>query len=287
MPRLRSRVNLMLRIASGLTAKSIGAFMNGTQSSVCDVAEKRALRSVFQMPGVAWLCPVMLSGQTIASKAQSQSTRRAVMDTLCNLSEDEYLTYLRAYYQAGEERFGTHWNYADLLTFLHASAKLLKPRNYLEIGVRRGRSLSIVAQCCPNCSIFGFDLWMQNYAGMPNPGADFVRDELARGGFAGNLELVSGDSHQTLPDFFRDFPDIEFDMINVDGDHSEEGARLDLLQVLPRLAIGGVLLLDDITHPQHRYLELVWDELVGNNEQFSTAKYTDLGYGVAVAVRKS
>lgn len=261
--------------------------MHSIQSPVCDIVENRELRSVFQIPGVAWLCPVMLSGQTVASEAQSQKTRRAVMDTLDSLSEDEYLTYLKAYYQAGEERFGAHWNYADLLTFLHASASQIKPRNYLEIGVRRGRSLAIVAQCSPKCSIFGFDLWMPNYAGMPNPGPDFVREELERVGFAGSLKLVSGDSHQTLPEFFREFPEIKFDMINVDGDHSEEGARLDLEQVLPHLAIGGILLLDDITHPQHTYLEEVWDDLLGNNAQFSTAKYTDLGYGVAVAVRKS
>lgn len=261
--------------------------MKNLEVADCDVAECHELRSVFRMSGVAWLCPVMLSGQTIASNAQSQSTRRAVMETLSYLSEDEYLTYLRAYYQEGEDRFGAHWNYADLLTFLHASATLLRPRNYLEIGVRRGRSLSIVAQTSPECRIFGFDLWMQNYAGMPNPGPDFVRDELARGGFTGSLELVSGDSHKTLLEFFREFPEFEFDMINVDGDHSEEGARLDLNQVLPHLAVGGVLLLDDIMHPQHRYLEVVWDQIVGTNERFSTAKYTDLGYGVAVAVRKS
>ena len=231
--------------------------MNDLHIPVCEIAEQRELRSLFQVTGIEWLCPVMLSGQTIASKAQSQSTRRAVMETLDHLSEDEYLTYLKTYYHAGEFRFGSHWNYADLLTFLHASATLLKPRNYLEIGVRRGRSLSIVAQCSPECSIFGFDLWMQNYAGMPNPGPDFVRNELMRVGFVGKLELVSGDSHQTLPSFFREFPEIEFDMINVDGDHSDEGARLDLLQVLPHLAVGGILLLDDITHPQHRYLEVV------------------------------
>jgi predicted O-methyltransferase YrrM len=261
--------------------------MNSIESPVCEMVENRELLSVFQAPGVALLCPVMLSGQTIASEAQSQRTRLNVMETLDSLSEDEYLTYLKAYYQAGEERFGAHWNYADLLTFLHASASQIKPRNYLEIGVRRGRSLAIVAQCSPKCSIFGFDLWMPNYAGMPNPGPDFVKEELERVGFGGRLELISGDSHQTLPEFFREFPEIKFDMINVDGDHSEDGARLDLQQVLPHLAVGGVLLLDDITHPQHQYLEAVWDDLLGNNPQFSTAKYTDLGYGVAVAVRKS
>lgn len=258
--------------------------MKDLQVPDCEV-DVDELRSIFQTSGTAWLNPVMLSGRTIVSKAQTQPTRRSVMKALSGLSEDEYLTYLLAYYREGEERFGMHWNYADLLTFLHASATLLRPRNYLEIGVRRGRSLSIVAQCNPQCRIFGFDLWMQNYAGMPNPGPEFVREELVRGGFVGELELISGDSHQTLGSFFRNVPNVEFDLINVDGDHSEQGAKQDLIEVMPHLAIGGVLLLDDITHPQHRYLELVWDEIVGNDGRYSSAKYTDLGYGVAVAVR--
>ena len=258
--------------------------MRDLEVTECEV-DLADLRSVFRTAGTAWLNPVMLSGQTIVSKSQTQPTRRSVMKALSGLSEDEYLAYLRAYYREGEERFGMHWNYADLLTFLHASATLLMPRSYLEIGVRRGRSLSIVAHCNPECRIYGFDLWMQDYAGMPNPGPEFVREELVRSGFVGALDLISGDSHQTLPEFFREVPNIEFDLINVDGDHSEQGAKQDLLDVMPHLAIGGVLLLDDITHPQHRYLELVWDEIVGRDNRYSSAKYTDLGYGVAVAVR--
>jgi predicted O-methyltransferase YrrM len=250
------------------------------------VAVCEELRSVFRANGTQWLEPVILSGNMIADMAQTQESRRAVLQTLHRLIEDDYSAFLKAYYQQGDERFGKCWNYADLLTFLYATSKLLRPRNYLEIGVRRGRSLSIVADQCPSCQIYGFDMWMQDYAGMPNPGPEFVEEELRNCGFNGELTLISGDSHETVPEFFRANPGIEFDLINVDGDHSSEGAKLDLTDVIPHLGIGGVLLLDDITHPQHRYLESIWDELVGSNDCFSTAKYKDLGYGVAVAVRK-
>ena len=33
-------------------------------------------------------------------------------------------------------------------------------RDYLEIGVRRGRSMAMVASQAPDCSMLGFDLWV-------------------------------------------------------------------------------------------------------------------------------
>ncbi len=244
------------------------------------------LRSVFTAPGTQWLAPVLLSGQTVCSYAQSSAARRNVAQVMNQLADDDYLVYLREYYEAGENRFGQHWNYADLLTFLQATCELVQPRTYLEIGVRRGRSMAIVANACPSCQIVGFDMWMENYAGMPNPGPAFVESELQQCGYRGNVELISGDSHETVPAYFAANGHVEFDVINVDGDHSDEGARADLLTVLPHLAIGGVILLDDIVHPQHRYLEEVWEDILGRDDRYSCAKFKDLGYGVAVAVRK-
>ncbi len=243
-------------------------------------------RSVFESSGIAWLEPVQIAGTTIASMATNPSVVSKVLEILDCLTEDDYSLYLRQYYRVGLEKFANHWNYADLLTFLYASAKLIEPRNYLEIGVRRGRSLAVIAATCPSCQLYGFDMWMADYAGMPNPGPDFVADELRRIGFQGHLDLVSGDSHQTVPAFLSEHPDLTFDLINIDGDHSEDGARADLETVLPRLRVGGAIVLDDIVHPQHPYLEDVWDGLIGNDPSFSSTKYRELGYGVAVAIRR-
>ncbi|MCD0461877.1 class I SAM-dependent methyltransferase [Roseiconus lacunae] len=253
----------------------------------CDqAAGGAACRTVYTTAGTQWLEPVQISAQTIVRMATSDQTLGEIRQMMDRLTDDDYLQFLKGYYDTGRANFGRDWHYADLLTFLHASAKLLRPRRYLEIGVRRGRSLAVVSSVAPECAITGFDLWMENYAGMPNPGADFVSEELSNLGHRGSLQLISGNSHETVPQFFADHPGYQFDLINVDGDHSEDGAQADLETVLPRLAVGGVIVLDDITHPQHRYLEQVWDRVVGNNPDFSSAKYRELGYGVAVAVRK-
>lgn len=268
------------RIAAG----ALSTFQPGSISE--PVNNNVPCKSLFQTSGVAWLEPVQLAAAAIAKLAGDAKTIESVLDILTRLTDDDYLIYLRQYYREGLRKFRPFWGYADLPTFLHAASSCIEPKNYLEIGVRRGRSAAIVAAMNPHCTIYGFDMWMPDYAGMPNPGPDFVADELRRIGFQGKLELVSGDSHETLPDFLRENQRLEFELINVDGDHSEAGARKDLETVLPRLKIGGAVLLDDIVHPQHTYLEAVWDSVLGNDSNFSTAKYKDLGYGVAVAVRK-
>lgn len=243
-------------------------------------------RSVFTSTGTPWLAPVQIAASTVARLACDQHTIASVRDVMGRLSDDDYLVYLRAYYDHGLETFGANWDYADLLTVLHAGTTLLQPRSVLEIGVRRGRSLATIASCTPTCSIIGFDLWIDNYAGMSNPGPRFVEDELTRIGHTGPLTLISGDSHETVPQYLAEHPDVTFDLINVDGDHTEAGARADLAAVLPHLALGGMVVLDDIVHPQHPYLEDVWDDLVGSDDRFSCLKYRDLGYGVAAAIRR-
>jgi predicted O-methyltransferase YrrM len=162
----------------------------------------------------------------------------------------------------------------------------LKPENYLEIGVRRGRSLGVAATAFQDVNIYGFDLWVQNYAGMENPGPEYVTDELKKLNHKGNLTLISGDSKKTIPEFFKTNPELYFDVITVDGDHSKKGAYRDLINILPRLKVGGVLLLDDISHPQHRYLEKLWDRVIGKSKDFVQFKYTELGYGIAFAIRQ-
>lgn len=265
-----------------LLTKNERPVQSDAPASECNAAR----RGLYQPSGIPWLPPVQYGASTLHELACSTNTIERVCDALERLDSDDYLEFMLGWYSSGQKNFGANWRYIDLLTILQATAQALQPRNYLEIGVRRGRSLAVVAAAAPACDLFGFDLWMQDYAGMPNPGPDFVRCELQKFNHLGQLALISGDSHQTVPDFFQQHPGVEFDLITVDGDHSEAGARLDLETVIPHLSIGGVLVMDDIAHPQHRYLERVWDELLGDKTRYSCGKFGELGYGVAWAVRK-
>lgn len=244
------------------------------------------LRSVFSnSDGQDWYAPVFLGPSTIATRGMDPETVRAVRGVLDGLSEDAYTAYMKRYLDEGMRRFGEQWRYLDIMTTLHAAASLIRPRRYLEIGVRRGRSMAMVAAVVPDVEAVGFDLWVEGYAGMENPGADFVRAEIARVSAKAELRLIDGNSHETVPRFFAELPEATFDLITVDGDHSDAGALQDLRDVLPRLSLGGAVVFDDIAHPAHPGLLAVWRKAVREDGGLEPYEFTELGYGVAFAVR--
>jgi glycosyltransferase involved in cell wall biosynthesis/predicted O-methyltransferase YrrM len=236
--------------------------------------------------GLHGMNPVQLGPSTILDLARQSDTLKLVQKILMQLEPDQFIKDTLDYYALGQEKYGDHWLYADQLTILYAAAQLVEIKNYLEIGVFRGRSISVVASVANTANIFGFDLWVDQYAGLSNPGPDYVINQLSRVGFKGQTTFLSGDSRITIPQFFNKNPDLMFDLVTVDGDHSIEGARFDLENVLPRVRVGGVIVFDDICHPMHLRLKEVWKEIVGANPDFATAIYTEVGHGVAVAVRK-
>lgn len=228
----------------------------------------------------------VVGASTIGARAVDAALVTAVVGEATELDPDPYVTYVRSFVESGRSRAGDSWRYADITTTLAAATELLDPSSYLEIGVRRGRSLAVVARRAPQCDIVAVDLWNEGYAGIENPGVAHVRTIATRAGHAGGLRIVSGDSHVELPKLFAAEPDLTFDLITVDGDHSRCGAERDLLDVLPRLRVGGALVFDDISHPSHPYLYDVWREVVEQRRRFATWTYDDVGYGVALAVRR-
>jgi hypothetical protein len=228
---------------------------------------------------------ILLNPPTLASVAMAPETWAELMMFHKHLASDNYVIYLDSYYRKCIELYGQHWKYLDITNVVYTASKLTQPKNYLEIGVRRGRTLCCAVEGCSTVNLFAFDMWMSNYAGMENPGPEFVKSEVKRHGHQGQLNFCDGNSQETIPQFFAQNPDLMFDMVTVDGDHSDEGARLDLRNVLPRIALGGILIFDDITHPKHLYLLQVWLEEVKSNLDFQTYEYTDSGYGVAFAIR--
>lgn len=235
-----------------------------------------------------WYDPLQLTCGTVLSRARRPQTLRSVVRILGQLKPDEYSTYLQAYLSEGLEKFGEDWEYLDITNTLLAASELIRPTNYLEIGVRRGRSMAMVAAGHPAVNIFGFDMWQQDYAKMKNPGPDFVVSQMREVGHVGTLELVTGDSRTTVPAFLKTRPKLQFDLITVDGDHSDKGARADLETVLPRLAVGGMLVFDDVAHPAHPQLLKVWRKVIAScSFPIQAAEFTGLGYGVAIGIRAS
>src|SRR5262249_52128004 len=143
---------------------------------------------------------------TLAPQTIGAPVVRDALNVLERLTPDAYWNFVRDFYRAGLDRFGDDWEYADINTVLVGLAAALQPENYLEIGVRRGRSLAMIASQIPSCRIVAADLFIEHYGNMENPGPDLVRAELARVGFSGSIEFLVGDSARTLPQYFREHP---------------------------------------------------------------------------------
>ena len=236
--------------------------------------------------GIQWYPPLMLSASALAESALGIEKINNALQLIQSLNLDDYCNYLVVYYQEGVKRFGSSWRYADIVTVLLALTETLKPKSYLEIGVRRGRSVCAVASKASQCDLYLFDMWVSNYAGMENPGPELVSAELNKFSHSGKREFINGNSHETLKRFFNENPNIALDMVTVDGDHSYEGAVDDICDVLPHLKIGGAIVLDDICHPKHPYLQEIWQNLIVNDPRFTSWTWNEVGYGVGFALRK-
>jgi len=79
--------------------------------------------------------------------------------------------------------------------------------------------------------------------------------EVVGDGREARIEFLNGDSHDLLPDLFAGRlqvagakPPAQFDVVTVDGDHTLLGAWWDLLDVFPRVALGGAIIFDDLDY---------------------------------------
>jgi predicted O-methyltransferase YrrM len=197
--------------------------------------------------------------------------------------------------------------------FMSWLASELQPKTYLEVGVRRGFSMAMVAGRSPGAEIYGFDLWMPGYADVPNPGPRFVQSEMQKIGYKKPVRLINGDSHRTLPAFFRNerahmwdrlklmwhakTRPASFELIMIDGDHSLLGAYQDLSDTMPHCAIGGAVVFDDISPDAlkseegeadpHGWGDLlgVWHAIQQRFPNFRYFEYLRDLPGVGVAVR--
>jgi predicted O-methyltransferase YrrM len=242
-------------------------------------------RNSYEEPGNQWYRSTLGGASTFSRLVVGGACVGEALGILERLSPDCYQEYVARFYRKGLEQFGDQWQYADINTALIGLGRVLQPASYLEIGVRRGRSLSMLASQAPACHIVACDLFLENYAGIDNPGPDFVRAELGRVGYTGQLDFLLGDSHQVLPKYFKRHPDAFFDLITVDGDHSEKGAIADLQTVMPRVKIGGALIFDDVSNPSHPELRRVWSETMASRPDFSVFTFDEIGFGVGLAVR--
>lgn len=105
----------------------------------------------------------------------------------------------------------------------------------LEVGVWKAGWSSAILKNRPDSSLLGVD---------PYPNLSHVRAETLQR--IENLEL--GNRFSLVPDFSEIQAGTKFDLIHVDGEHSEKATLRDLRNSDSFLASKGVIMVDDINH---------------------------------------
>ncbi|MBW7990851.1 MAG: glycosyltransferase [Planctomycetes bacterium] len=223
-----------------------------------------------------------ITSKLFRSVCNDTNAKLRVLNTISQLTKDHWL---EGNIEMFKRAVDSNASWFETLSFLNWYATNLKPSNYLEVGVRRGRSQAQVLVQSPETKVYGFDIWAQEYAGVPNPGPDFVVSELKKLGVKNLPTLIVGNSHETLPRFWSE-PDNprQFELILVDGDHSYQGAKKDLEICFAHLAPGGALLFDDIRHPTSPWLKDLWEEYKNKFSDYIFIEHSQ-GCGTGVAFK--
>lgn len=175
------------------------------------------------------------------------------------------------------------WNLNVALIFL---ADRIDPRSYLEVGVRTCGSLVPVLHNSNVKKVVGVDIWAGSYSGLPNTleyTINQIKKYQAKTNKQFEIKFIKGNSHTKLKDLIK--AGEKFDLITVDGDHSEAGAWEDLEDAVKLLGQQGVIVFDDIIHPSLLYLRKLVDRLKREHPEFSVLTNSRQDNGCAIFLK--
>jgi predicted O-methyltransferase YrrM len=157
---------------------------------------------------------------------------------------------------------------------LAALANLMNPQSYLEIGVRDGDSLKVIVEHGSVERLVLCDTWGGEYGGTDKGSHEHILPIVTD---VPSVEFLDGDSKELIPQL-----DEMFDIITVDGDHSLLGCLTDMENSWRLLAPGGAMVIDDMCHPKHTYLEALILAFVTEKGAEVNMWDKEHGHGVAV-----
>jgi hypothetical protein len=172
--------------------------------------------------------------------------------------------------------------YPELATWdaIDAACREFHPRRYLEIGVREGNSLLIALSATKLDQVALVDNWGGRFGGTNRGNHGHIERYLSALKFGGSVTYLDGNSKEMLPKLNG----RAFDLALVDADHTAAGAAWDAAEAWEMLSAGGVMVFDDIAHPDHADLLPVWEAFLAERlEATELFRVTDRPYGVAAA----
>lgn len=136
--------------------------------------------------------------------------------------------------------------------FIYLNQIKIEPvESYLEIGISDGFTLSYAIKGWNLKHIVLCDTWGKESGGTGRGNHNHIEVLLRELNFKGNVTFLDGDSKKLVPKYFDENPDVFFDFIFVDGDHSPEGVQLDLDNTIEH---GRIIAVHDLRNPSHPYI---------------------------------
>ncbi|MCP4725745.1 MAG: class I SAM-dependent methyltransferase [bacterium] len=129
--------------------------------------------------------------------------------------------------------------------FIYAFAEYYKPQSIVEVGTYAGGTAVCWAEAMKN--IPGSQLiCIDNDTYSKGTYPEITKQNLDNTGLSQvRYALMNGDSKELLPDFAKKL-EKTVDIYLVDGDHTYEGAKADILNGFPMLRSGGFMLVHDL-----------------------------------------
>lgn len=147
--------------------------------------------------------------------------------------------------------------------------------NVMEIGFNGGHSAELFLKNNGNLSLTSFDIGEHSYV---LTGKSYIDKT-----YPNRHILIIGDSKMCVPNFYKNYKDIKFDFIFIDGGHDYETARRDLENCFHLAHKDTIVAIDDTMFNQYwlKWWNVgptkAWMELLEKNKiiELNRANYSD------------
>jgi predicted O-methyltransferase YrrM len=163
-----------------------------------------------------------------------------------------------------------HW-----IRILYRICEKFDIKNYMEIGVHNGSSMSYIVRHSSPKKCIGVDLWEDFKQRC------YAKDKLSMQRTANNINknnisnsrihLIKSDStsQKTLENVTKILGNELLDLLFVDGDHSYEGIKNDIEKYSGLIKPGGFLVVDDYNQKLYPQIVRYMDEFLSKNPSFT------------------
>lgn len=135
------------------------------------------------------------------------------------------------------------------VSILYTLVEIFDIKNYLEIGVHNGTSMSYVVSSNKSINCIGVDLFQNTIERYNHDNLQYERTKhnILKSNKNSKITLIKGNSFHTstLDEVKTQLNNNQLDILFIDGDHSYNGIKNDFTNYSPLVKKGGFIVMDD------------------------------------------